>query len=153
MKLRRLAALLLCLGLLAGLAGCAGDAVQISVWRRSEGSVAVPESRRLPAGTELIAGLAAAFNSEPDEPGRTRAAPEGADILGWRLEGVELKLEVSQGWAELEGFERTVAEGCAVLTFCGIEGIERVSFYLLGQRLGPAMDAGDLILAAEMEAE
>lgn len=153
MKLRRLAALALCLAVLMGLPGCSGDTVRISVWRGSESGVAAPETRRLQSGTELMTGLVAAFNSEPDEPGLNRAAPEGADILGWRLEGQELKLEVSQAWAELEGFERTVAEGCAVLTFCTVEGVERVSFCLLGQKLGPAMDEGDFIVGAYIQTE
>ena len=81
------------------------------------------------------------------------AAPEGADILGWRLEGSELKLEVSPEWAELSGFEKTVAECCAALSFCALEGVERVSFYLLGQRLGRSIDEGDIILSAYAEEE
>ncbi len=93
--------------------------------------------------------------STPDEPGPPleRAAPEGADILGWRLEGSELKLEVSPEWAELSGFEKTVAECCAALSFCALEGVERVSFYLLGQRLGRSIDEGDIILSAYAEEE
>lgn len=153
MRARSLAALALCLSLLLGLGGCAGNVAEISVWRRGESAVAEVETRRLPGGTEMIAGLVSAFNAEPDEPGLHRAAPEGADILGWRQEGTELKLEVSEGWAALEGFERTVADGCAVLTFCAVEGVERVSFYLLGQRLGPALDEEDLLLEVYTQKE
>ena len=115
--------------------------------------MALQETRTLQSGTELISGRIAAFNSRPEEPGLSRAAPEGADILGWRLDGAELKLEVSQGWAELEGYDRTIAECCAVLTFCSVEGIDRVSFCLLGQKLGPAMDEDDVILSAYTGAE
>lgn len=125
----------------------------MTVWRSGEGSVALPETKRLAPGTGLIPGAVAAFNSTPDEPGLERAAPEGADILGWRLEGSELKLEVSPEWAELSGFEKTVAECCAALSFCALEGVERVSFYLLGQRLGFSIDEGDIILSAYAEEE
>ena len=125
----------------------------MTVWRSGEGSVALPETKRLAPGTGLIPGAVAAFNSTPDEPGLERAAPEGADILGWRLEGSELKLEVSPEWAELSGFEKTVAECCAALSFCALEGVERVSFYLLGQRLGRSIDEGDVILSAYAEEE
>lgn len=125
----------------------------MTVWRSGEGSVALPETKRLAPGTGLIPGAVAAFNSTPDEPGLERASPEGADILGWRLEGSELKLEVSPEWAELSGFEKTVAECCAALSFCALEGVERVSFYLLGQRLGRSIDEGDIILSAYAEEE
>ena len=125
----------------------------MTVWRSGEGSVALPETKRLAPGTGLIPGAVAAFNSTPDEPGLERAAPAGADILGWRLEGSELKLEVSPEWAELSGFEKTVAECCAALSFCALEGVERVSFYLLGQRLGRSIDEGDIILSAYAEEE
>lgn len=125
----------------------------MTVWRSGEGSVALPETKRLAPGTGLIPGAVAEFNSTPDEPGLERAAPEGADILGWRLEGSELKLEVSPEWAELSGFEKTVAECCAALSFCALEGVERVSFYLLGQRLGRSIDEGDIILSAYAEEE
>ena len=147
MRLRRLAALVLALCLALGLAGCAGETIEVTVWRSGEGSVALPETKRLAPGTGLIPGAVAALNSTPDEPGLERAAPEGADILGWRLEGSELK------WAELSGFEKTVAECCAALSFCALEGVERVSFYLLGQRLGRSIDEGDIILSAYAEEE
>lgn len=153
MRLRRLAALVLALCLALGLAGCVGETIEVTVWRSGEGSVALPETKRLAPGTGLIPGAVAAFNSTPDEPGLERAAPEGADILGWRLEGSELKLEVSPEWAELSGFEKTVAECCAALSFCALEGVERVSFYLLGQRLGRSIDEGDIILSAYAEEE
>ena len=143
MRLRRLAALVLALCLALGLAGCAGETIEVTVWRSGEGSVALPETKRLAPGTGLIPGAVAAFNS----------TPEGADILGWRLEGSELKLEVSPEWAELSGFEKTVAECCAALSFCALEGVERVSFYLLGQRLGRSIDEGDIILSAYAEEE
>ena len=153
MRLRRLAALVLALCLALGLAGCAGETIEVTVWRSGEGSVALPETKRLAPGTGLIPGAVAAFNSTPDEPGLERAAPAGAVILGWRLEGSELKLEVSPEWAELSGFEKTVAECCAALSFCALEGVERVSFYLLGQRLGRSIDEGDIILSAYAEEE
>ena len=143
MRLRRLAALVLALCLALGLAGCAGETIEVTVWRSGEGSVALPETKRLAPGTGLIPGAVAAFNSTPDEPGLERAAPEGS----------ELKLEVSPEWAELSGFEKTVAECCAALSFCALEGVERVSFYLLGQRLGRSIDEGDIILSAYAEEE
>ena len=108
---------------------------------------------RCPAGDETPRPRDGAHTRSSREPGLERAAPEGADILGWRLEGSELKLEVSPEWAELSGFEKTVAECCAALSFCALEGVERVSFYLLGQRLGRSIDEGDIILSAYAEEE
>ena len=69
MRLRRLAALVLALCLALGLAGCAGETIEVTVWRSGEGSVALPETKRLAPGTGLIPGAVAALNSTPDEPG------------------------------------------------------------------------------------
>lgn len=153
MSMKRPLAAVLLSALLLSLAGCSGDTAKVTVWRRGEDSTVTQETRKLQSGTELIAGAVAAFNSRPEEPGLSRAAPDGAEILGWRLEGSELKLEVSPEWAELSGFDRTLASCCAALTFCGLGSVDRVSFYLLGQRLGPALDKDDILLTSYTEQE
>lgn len=153
MKRRIIAALCLALALLT-LASCGQAALTVEVWRRtadaehsvSEGLIQ-SERRSVQAQAGSINGAVSAFNAEPEDPGLARAAPGDAKILAWRLEGTELRLEVSPGWAELTVFDRTLADCCAVLTFCALEGVDSVSIYSLGQRLAGPMDGSDIVLA------
>ncbi len=153
MKRRIIAALCLALALLT-LASCGQAALTVEVWRRtadaehsvSEGLIQ-SERRSVQAQAGSINGAVSAFNAEPEDPGLARAAPGDAKILAWRLEGTELRLEVSPGGAELTGFDRTLADCCAVLTFCALEGVDSVSIYSLGQRLAGPMDESDIVLA------
>ena len=147
MKRRIIAALLT-------LSSCGHAALTVEVWRRtsdaehsvSEGLIQ-SERRSVQAQAGSINGAVSAFNAEPEDPGLARAAPGDAKILAWRLEGTELRLEVSPEWAELTGFDRTLADCCAVLTFCALEGVDSVSIYSLGQRLAGPMDESDIVLA------
>ena len=153
MKRRIIAALCLALALLT-LASCGQAALTVEVWRRtadaehsvSEGLIQ-SERRSVQAQAGSINGAVSAFNAEPEDPGLARAAPGDAKILAWRLEGTELRLEVSPEWAELTGFDRTLTDCCAVLTFCALEGVDSVSIYSLGQRLAGPMDESDIVLA------
>ena len=52
MRRIRLAALALAAALLLGLAGCAGNTVKVTVWRRGESAVALQELRQLGRGPE-----------------------------------------------------------------------------------------------------
>ena len=151
MKRRIITALCLALALLT-LSSCGHAALTVEVWRRtsdaehsvSEGLIQ-SERRSVQAQAGSINGAVSAFNAEPEDPGLARAAPGDAKILAWRLEGTELRLEVSPEWAELEGFDRTLADCCAVLTFCALEGVDSVSIYSLGQRLAGPMDESDIV--------
>ncbi len=153
MKRHIIAALCLALALLT-LSSCGHAALTVEVWRRtadaehsvSEGLIQ-SERRSVQAQAGSINGAVSAFNAEPEDPGLARAAPGDAKILAWRLEGTELRLEVSPEWAELAGFDRTLADCCAVLTFCALEGVDSVSIYSLGQRLAGPMDESDIVLA------
>ena len=153
MKRRIIAALCLALALLT-LASCGHAALTVEVWRRTadaehsvrEGLIQ-SERRSVQAQAGSINGAVSAFNAEPEDPGLARAAPGDAKILAWRLEGTELRLEVSPEWAELTGFDRTLSDCCAVLTFCALEGVDSVSIYSLGQRLAGPMDESDIVLA------
>lgn len=153
MKRRIIAALCLALALLT-LSSCGHAALTVEVWRRtadaehsvSEGLIQ-SERRSVQAQAGSINGAVSAFNAEPEDPCLARAAPGDAKILAWRLEGTELRLEVSPEWAELTGFDRTLAYCCAVLTFCALEGVDSVSIYSLGQRLAGPMDGSDIVLA------
>lgn len=152
MKRRVFAALCLALALLA-LASCGQGQLRVEVWRRAadssdalSGGVIRPETRTVQLQAGSINGAVSAFNAEPEDPALLRAAPGEAKIVGWRLEDGQLRLEVSPEWAELEGFERSLADSCAVLTFCALEGVESVTIYSLGQRLSGPLGEGDIFL-------
>ena len=150
---KRIAAVL-CLALaLCLLASCGKGQLRVEVWRRtadperalSEG-VIQPETRTVQLQAGSVNGAVSAFNAEPEDPTLRRAAPGDAKIVGWQLEGTELRLEVSPEWAELEGFERSLADCCAVLTFCALDGVDSVTIYSLGQRLaGPLDESGKFL--------
>ena len=152
MKRRIIAALCLALALLT-LASCGQAALTVEVWRRtadaehsvSEGLIQ-SERRSVQAQAGSINGAVSAFNAEPEDPTLRRAAPGDAKIVGWQLEGTELRLEVSPEWAELEGFERSLADCCAVLTFCALDGVDSVTIYSLGQRLAGPLDESGIFL-------
>lgn len=153
MRRRIFAAFCLTLLLLA-LVSCGQATVKVEVWRRtldsgravSDGLIQA-ERRTVPVQMGSISGAVSAFNAEPEDPGLRRAAAGNAEILGWQLEGSELRLEVSPEWAELEGFDRTLADCCAALTFCALDGVDSISIYSLGQRLAGPLDEGDIVLA------
>ena len=153
MKRRIIAALCLALALLT-LSSCEHAALTVEVWRRTADperalseSVIQPETRMVQLQAGSVNGAVSAFNAEPEDPGLARAAPGDAKLLAWRLEGTELRLEVSPEWAELTGFDRTLADCCAVLPFCALVGVDSVSIYSLGQRLAGPMDESDIVLA------
>ena len=144
MKKRIAAALCLALALCL-LASCGKGQLRVEVWRRtadperalSEG-VIQPETRTVQLQAGSVNGAVSAFNAEPEDPTLRRAAPGDAKIVGWQLEGTELRLEVSPEWAELEGF--------AVLTFCALDGVDSVTIYSLGQRLAGPLDESGIFL-------
>ena len=146
MKKRIAAALCLALALCL-LASCGKGQLRVEVWRRtadperalSEG-VIQPETRTVQLQAGSVNGAVSAFNAEPEDPTLRRAAPGDAKIVGWQLEGTELRLEVSPEWAELEGFERSLADCCA------LDGVDSVTIYSLGQRLTGPLDESGIFL-------
>ncbi len=152
MKKLTLALAAFCLLLLAS-CGLAGSTVEVyravSPYYLTGG--AAIESERVSVDTSLgdIDAAVAAFNTDTSDPELVRALPEGVNVTGWELVGSELRLSVSPEYAALTGHRRTIADACAVFTFCAIDGVESVSIYsegvLLTAATGPdayVLDAG-----------
>ena len=141
---KRFACLALASTLLA-LGACSAAGAEVTVWRAvpsyylESGAAIESETVRADAGLSEIDAAVAAFNSE-------RPLPDGVDITGWELDGTELKLSVSAEYASVTGYRRSIADACMVLTFCAIEGVERVSIYSEGTMLTAAMSAADIVL-------
>ena len=145
--MKKLLALLLALVMVFALAACGGT-TRVEVWRPlaeyylSGGAAVEVESVKVDGSLGVIDAAVAAFNTSPGDNRFTRALPGGVDVLGWTLEGGELRLDVSAEYASLSGWRRSIADSCAVLTFCAIEGVDSVSIYsgdtMLSDARGPA---------------
>ena len=148
---KRFACLALASALLA-LGACSAAGAEVTVWRAvpsyylESGAAIESETVRADAGPSEIDAAVAAFNSDTNDAELERPLPDGVDITGWELDGTELKLSVSAEYASVTGYRRSIADACMVLTFCAIEGVERVSIYSEGTMLTAAMSAADIVL-------
>lgn len=149
---RRLALLLLLL--LLPLSACgAQSGPSVTVYRvlapyyRTSGALIQAETAVLSPTVGVLNSLVAAFNAPPGDPALQSPLPEGLIILGYRLNGDELRLELSPAYAALEGMERSLADCCMALSFLGVSGVTRVAVYSGGLELTPPMTADDFLTA------
>ena len=139
--------------LLSALAACGMAVKEVAVWRAmpsfylTTGSAVRSETVRVDSSLSELDAAAEAFGRDTDDPELERALPDGVELLGWELAGGELRLSVSPEYAALTGWERTVADCCAVLTFCAVDGVDSVSVYSEGTLLSAAMEPEDFLLA------
>lgn len=138
--------------LLLCLSGCGGRH-ETEVWRAVSpaymdgGPALESESISVSGSLSELDAAVEAFNSSPSDARLLRALPEGVAVLGWDLQGSELRLEVSPEYASLTGYWRTVADCCAALTFCSVEGVGSVSIWSGETVLTAALDPNDLMLS------
>lgn len=136
---------------LCALAAC-GGITRVEVWRPvseyylSGGAAVETESVKVDGSLGEIDAAVAAFNTSPNDNRYTRALPDGIDVLGWALEDGELRLDVSAEYASLSGWRRSIADCCAVLTFCAIEGVDSVSIYSGDTMLSDARGPSSIVL-------
>ena len=76
----------------------------------------------------------------------TRAAPDNVKILSYTLEEGSLVLEVTPGYLELTGMQKTLVDYCFALTLCEIDGVETVSVYVGGAGVTLGLMPDDAIL-------
>ncbi|HBD86768.1 MAG TPA: hypothetical protein DC001_05010 [Clostridiales bacterium] len=151
MKQKRLAAHLLAAAMLLSACGVASGGKHLAVYRavaapyRNGGELAVAENLFLSPGVGIINAAISAFNAESSDPGLENPLPYGGRILGYELNGGELRLE-AEGCDELGGFDLTLLCCCAVLTFCAIDGIETVSIISGEKSLCSLLSPGDIML-------
>lgn len=89
-------------------------------------------------GDELsVDGLMAALLAGPDrDSGLTSPFPEGARLLGWRLEENGLLwVDLSDEYGGLKDIGLTLADYCITLTLSQLEGVERVKITVNGRLL------------------
>ena len=150
--MKKCALLLLALALLCA-SGC-GQGVGDPVYRvvdsayRDSGELLRAETLIVSTedGPELIDALIAALNSPPGDAVLSNPLPEGAEILSYSLEGGLLTVEAGEAYAELEGLEKTLCDGCLALTLCSVEGVDAVAVNSLGRTVTGALSADDIML-------
>ena len=138
---------------LAALGGCASRTLEVEVYRAvlpyylSDGPAVRAETVHVDASLGDIDAVAEAFNSAPADPELANPLPDGVRIEGWELADGELRLSVSAGYASLSGYRRSAADCCLALSFCAVEGVERVSVSSCEALLTAAMSPEDICLA------
>lgn len=80
-------------------------------------------------GISPVSSVISQFNSASSDISLKTPMNEAAYILGYSQSDSHLRLRVSEGYMLLRGMERTIADGCAVLTFCSLDGVDSVSIY------------------------
>lgn len=149
--MKRLLPMLLILLLL--LSACGGGSATTTVYRavapyyRDGGSLLRTEQVSYDPGIDEINSAIAAFNAYPLDQELANPLPQDTEILGYSLKGGLLTIEVSPGYAELTGMDRTLANCCIVLTFCGLEGASRVAVRAGQEEFCSPMSADDIVLS------
>ena len=145
--------LALALALLSALCACGETGgVSFSVYREvspfylTTGELVAPEQYAAEPGVGIINTVIAAFNSQPEDRRLRSPLPADTRILGYTLEGRAMRLEVSPGYAGLEGVDKSVADCCIALTFCDLAGVGTVSVWSEGQELTAPLSADDIFL-------
>ena len=131
--MKKLTALVLILALLL-LPGCGedGERTAIQIYRvvapyyQVSGELVRSEEVLATAGVSLVNTAIAAFNAMPSDPELVSPLPYGAKVLGYELRDGVLVLEVNKTYGALTGLDLTLANCCAALTFCSIEGVAKV---------------------------
>lgn len=151
--MKKCALLLLALALLCA-SGCRQGVGEYPVYRvvdsayRDSGELLRAETLIVSTedGPELIDALIAALNSPPGDAVLSNPLPEGAEILSYSLEGGLLTVEAGEAYAELEGLEKTLCDGCLALTLCAVDGVSSVAVEVAGEPVTPPLSPEDLLL-------
>ena len=144
MKRKILAAALAAALLLALLWGCAAAEEQTGLalwfagnttdWNNKTTAVVSTPYRGESADVESL--LAALLSGPPDDRGMYSPIPEGTRLLGWRLEGGSLWVDLSYHYGHLTGFDLTLADYTIALTLCQLPEVEQVAITANGSASG-----------------
>ena len=152
-----LAAALLLLALLAACAPraeTAGDGLRL--WfavpgDRQSREVAAALDSAFYTGEESVPALLAALLAGPPQGSElVSLIPSGTQLLSWSVESRTARVELSGGYAQLSGIDRTIADYCVTLTLSQLPGVDRVELST-GDGDGRMLRTGDVIFSGAEE--
>ncbi len=154
--MRRLAAIaaavLISLSLFLTLTSCTPEGAYVTVYRsvapyyRTTGELLRLESVPVTAGSDPILSFIEAFNTETNIPELENPLPAGCSILYYSRIGNCLTFELSPQYAKLSGSEKTIADSCIALSFCGLDGVTAVRISVDGEIVTNRLTADEIII-------
>ncbi len=129
-----LIALLALLSLLS-LTGCGPSDTRysVSVYRvvapyfRTDGQLLRAEETLVQPGLGVVNSVISSFNALPSDGELASPLVYGARIYGYEQKGSVLYLDANSVYGDMPGLELTLANCCAVLTFCSLPEISKVA--------------------------
>ncbi|MCI8474688.1 MAG: GerMN domain-containing protein [Oscillospiraceae bacterium] len=97
------------------------------------GQVLDSEFRETPGNTPTAADVMPLLLAGPETPGLRSPFPSGTVVRSCREEGELAVVDLSEAYGGLSGVDLTLADGCIVLSLCGLGHISRVYLTVEGR--------------------
>ena len=102
-------------------------------------------------GTESVPALLEALLAGPPQDSElVSLIPPGTGLVSWSVAGRTAYVEFSDGYAQLSGIDRTIADYCVTLTLNQLSGVDRVALSA-GGGVGRVLRTGDVIFSGAEE--
>ena len=103
------------------------------------------------AGAESVPALMEALLTGPSQDSElVSLIPPGTGLVSWSVAGRIAYVELSDGYAQLSGIDRTIADYCVTLTLSQISGVDRVALSA-GDGGSRVLRTGDVIFSGAEE--
>ena len=139
----RVVSILWMLSLLFSLASCGEETEEsatVSFYYRISDELAYddnqliqPEQRTLSTDEEDLESLLQLYLEGPLDAKYTSPFPKGTNVVRVRQVGTSVQVVLSEGFSQLTGINRTIADACLTLTLTSLEGVESVTIYVVGE--------------------
>lgn len=97
------------------------------------GRVLNSEFREIPGNTPLAQDVMPVLLAGPESPELRSPFPPGTAVRSCREEGDLAIVDLTEAYGGLSGMDLTLADGCIVLSLCGLEQIDRVYLTVEGR--------------------
>ena len=88
------------------------------------------EQRRVQDGSGALETALAAVMERPLDLKLRSTFGEGVSLISYDVEDGEIKLHMSDSYADMPEGDKVIARACLVLTLCALEGIDTVSIFI-----------------------